>query len=247
MRAAIVLAVAAVLVAGCGSQSEPESTRPSSRNRSPGRSPQPRRTLSAVQVTVVDGDTNRRVKGVRVQIGRHAARSDRRGIAHIPLGRRAALVTIASKIGYGERAVRLSFRSHPKSTIRVYRPSRQWTMYGAGPTRTQAQPCDRGAAAVPGRLVARARHADRVSRGRRRRSRLHRQRPWDRACARHARRQRDLAPRHTAREDGRVSGRRRRRPSSSTGWTATCGSCAAPTGSCSGATRSAPPSSPRRS
>jgi outer membrane protein assembly factor BamB len=138
VRAAIVLAVAAVLAAGCGSQHEHAAV---VANAPPKPAlPHVRRTLSAVQVTVVDGDTNRRVKGARVQIGLHAARSDRRGIAHIPLGRRAALVTVASKIGYGERAVRLSFRSHPKSTIRVFRPSRQWTMYGAGPTRTQAQP-----------------------------------------------------------------------------------------------------------
>ena len=52
--------------------------------------------------------------------------------------RRTALVTTAEKTGYGERAVRLSFRTHPKSTVRIYRRSLQWAMYGADPQRTQA-------------------------------------------------------------------------------------------------------------
>jgi outer membrane protein assembly factor BamB len=99
-----------------------------------------RRTLSAVQVTVIDGDTNLRVTGVRVQIGPHAAQSDRHGVALLRLRRLASLVTVASKPGYGERAVRLPFNTHPRSTIRVYRASRQWTIYGAVPSRTQAQP-----------------------------------------------------------------------------------------------------------
>jgi outer membrane protein assembly factor BamB len=90
-------------------------------------------------VTVVDGDTNRRVRGARVSIGSRSARSNRQGVARIPLLRRAALVTHAVKLGYSRRSVRLSFRTHPKSTIRVYRRALQWTMYGAGPARTQAQ------------------------------------------------------------------------------------------------------------
>jgi outer membrane protein assembly factor BamB len=92
-----------------------------------------------VQVTVVDGDTNRRVRGARVTIGRRSARSDRHGVARIPLLRRAALVTTAVTPGYGRRAVRLPFRTHPKSTIHLYQRSLQWTMYGADAARTQAQ------------------------------------------------------------------------------------------------------------
>jgi outer membrane protein assembly factor BamB len=93
-----------------------------------------------VQVTVVDGDTNARIRGARVTVGRRSARSDNRGVAHVPLRRRGALVTVAAKSGYDERAVRLSFRRRPKSTIRIYRRSLQWTMYGADAGRTQAQP-----------------------------------------------------------------------------------------------------------
>ncbi|HEX3669647.1 MAG TPA: PQQ-binding-like beta-propeller repeat protein [Acidimicrobiia bacterium] len=151
MRRLGLLSLAVLLLAGCGSEARHASvTTPSKPAPAPRATPKPKPRpkpvahvppgMSAVQVTVVDGDTNRRVTGARVQIGRHAARSDRHGVARVKLGHRAALVTVASKPGYGERAVRLPFRTHPKSTIRVYRPSRQWTMYGAGPTRTQAQP-----------------------------------------------------------------------------------------------------------
>ena len=93
-----------------------------------------------MQVTVVDGDTNARVRGARVTIGDRSARSDRHGVARVPLPHRSALVTQAAKPGYAARSVRLSFRTHPKSTIRIYRRSLQWTMYGANPARSQAQP-----------------------------------------------------------------------------------------------------------
>jgi outer membrane protein assembly factor BamB len=132
--------VGAAFLAGCGARHEATTTVASPlrtvRHEAPAADVAP---PAAVQVTVVDGDTNRRVRGARVTIGRHSARSDRHGVARIPLGRRAALITQALKTGYGRRAVRLSFRIHPKSTIRIYRRSLQWTMYGADPGRTQAQ------------------------------------------------------------------------------------------------------------
>ncbi len=91
-------------------------------------------------MTVVDGDTNSRVRGARVTIGTHSARSNGHGVAFVPLPRRSSLVTQAVKPGYAAHAVRLSFRTHPKSTIRIYRRSLQWAMYGANPSRSQAQP-----------------------------------------------------------------------------------------------------------
>ena len=90
-------------------------------------------------MTVVDGDTNRRIPRARVTIGRRTAVSDRRGVAHVPILRRAALVTVAAKPGYAMRSVRLSFRTHPKSTIRIYRSALQWAMYGVDPQRSQQQ------------------------------------------------------------------------------------------------------------
>jgi len=93
----------------------------------------------AVQVTVVNGDTNARVAGALVTIGKRSARTNRHGIARVPAPR-TALVTVARKPSYTTRAVRLSFRQQPKSTMRIYRAAAQWPMYGAGPGRTQAQP-----------------------------------------------------------------------------------------------------------
>ena len=143
MRRLLPLLAGTALLVACGSQHEARRTTtrtvaatvtavPPTPDRAA-----PRRRK--VQVTVVDGDTNARVRGVRVSIGHRSAPSDRRGIAHVPLLRRAALVTTAAKHGYGKRSVRLSFRTHPKSTIRIYRRALQWTMYGASPARSQAQ------------------------------------------------------------------------------------------------------------
>jgi outer membrane protein assembly factor BamB len=137
------LLAGAAFLAGCGG-ARPEATTTATtppprtvRHEPPVPDVVPR--AADVQVTVVDGDTNRRVRGARVTIGRHSARSDRRGVARIPLLRRAAFVTHAVKRGYARNSVRLSFQTHPKSTIRVYQRSLQWTIYGAGPARAQAQ------------------------------------------------------------------------------------------------------------
>lgn len=141
MRRLAPLLAGAAFLAGCGAQHEAAPRRAAPPPRTVGHeTPAPDLVpMPAVQVTVVDGDTNRRVRGARVTIGRRSTRSDRHGVARIPLRRRAALVTRALKTGYGRRAVRLAFPTHPRSTIRIYRRSLQWTMYGADPGRTQAQ------------------------------------------------------------------------------------------------------------
>ena len=138
-KLALLLAGAGLLVVGCGSRHESVTTVSQVRTV---RHVDPVAGIpdQAVLVTVVDGDTNARVRGARVTIGRRSARSDRHGVARIPLPSHTALVTTASKNGYGERAVRLSFRARPKSTIRIFQRSLQWTMYGADARRTQAQP-----------------------------------------------------------------------------------------------------------
>ena len=93
-----------------------------------------------VHVTVVDGDRGTRVPGAFVRIGRRARISDRHGVARVHLKRRAALVVRVRRRGYAPAAQRFQFRNHPLRTVRVYQPKLQWTMYGVGPTRTQAQP-----------------------------------------------------------------------------------------------------------
>jgi outer membrane protein assembly factor BamB len=141
-KLALLLIGAGLLVAGCGSRHEAVTTTTTvSQVRTVSHvDPVPDVPVHSVQVTVVDGDTNTRVRGARVTIGRRSARTDRHGVAKIPLLRHTALVTAAIKSGYDERAVRLPFRTRPKSTIRIYRRSLQWTMYGADARRTQAQP-----------------------------------------------------------------------------------------------------------
>ena len=139
-KLALLLAGAGLLAVGCGSRPETVTTSVAQVRTVGHVDPVSDARSQAVQVTVVDGDTNARVRGARVTIGRSVARTDRHGVARIPLTQHTALVTAAIKNGYDERAVRLSFRTHPKSTIRIYQRSLQWTMYGADARRTQAQP-----------------------------------------------------------------------------------------------------------
>jgi outer membrane protein assembly factor BamB len=99
----------------------------------------PKPQLSRVLVTVVDGNTHKRVRGAVVEVGGRRARTDVDGVAKIPLRRHIALVTEVRSPGYLPLSVRLPFRTHPQSTVRVYRQSLQWPMYGVDASRTQAQ------------------------------------------------------------------------------------------------------------
>ena len=92
-----------------------------------------------VVVTVLNGDTNRRVAGARVNIGARTAFSDGDGQAIVEVHRRATLIVRASADGYRKRSQIFSFRRNGRRTIRIYRPALQWPMYGADPARTQAQ------------------------------------------------------------------------------------------------------------
>jgi outer membrane protein assembly factor BamB len=139
-KLALLLTGAGLLVVGCGSRHEAATTTVTQVRTISHVDPVPDVRPQSVQVTVDDGDTTARVRGARVTIGRRSAHTDRHGVAKIPLLRHTALVTAAIKSGYDERAVRLSFAKRPKSTIRIFRRSLQWTMYGADASRTQAQP-----------------------------------------------------------------------------------------------------------
>jgi outer membrane protein assembly factor BamB len=102
--------------------------------------PPPRPQGTNVLVTVVDGDTNTRVKGARVVIGAQGEYANVRGLASVRLKRRAALPVRVSKPGYGLRVVRMPFKQRRRVTVRLYRDALQWTMYGANARRTQAHP-----------------------------------------------------------------------------------------------------------
>ena len=93
-----------------------------------------------VLVTVVDGDTHRRLRGARVVIGRRADYANRRGLAAVKIKRRTALEVRVSKPGYTTRTVRMPFRQKREVTVRVYRKALQWTMFGGNARRTNAHP-----------------------------------------------------------------------------------------------------------
>ncbi|MEO5574893.1 MAG: PQQ-binding-like beta-propeller repeat protein [Gaiellaceae bacterium] len=106
--------------------------------RPPQRPTKPRPTK--VLVTVVDGDTHRRVKGARVVIGKRADYANTRGLASVKIKRRTALPVRVSKPGYALKVVRMPFKQKREVTVRLYRDTLQWTMYGANNQRTQAPP-----------------------------------------------------------------------------------------------------------
>ena len=102
--------------------------------------PLARPRITRVVVTVVDGDTHRRVRGARVVIGVRGDYANKRGRAYLPIKRRTALPVRVSKPGYGARIVRMPFKLRRRVTVRLFRPALQWTMYGANERRTQAPP-----------------------------------------------------------------------------------------------------------
>lgn len=114
---------------GGGSSAEPTATETGAEKAKP---------ATYVVVTVIDGDSNRRVPGAVVRIGDAAATTDRRGEAVLTAPRRSLTVE-ASAEGYTDRSQRFSFRESNRRTILVYRPALQWPMYGVNPARTQVQ------------------------------------------------------------------------------------------------------------
>ncbi|HET7566585.1 MAG TPA: PQQ-binding-like beta-propeller repeat protein [Gaiellaceae bacterium] len=92
-----------------------------------------------VVVTVLDGDRRVRVRRATVRVGGHAKRTNADGQAYIRVARRGVLpVTISAK-GFSTRILSVDFRPSPHQTLRIYRPSLQWPLYGVTQTRTQAQ------------------------------------------------------------------------------------------------------------
>ncbi len=89
-------------------------------------------------VTVVDGDTGRRVRGAVVRVGRFAGHANRKGNAAFRLKRRAPLLVSVAARGYEPRSTRMPFQRRRRVVVRVYQSGLQWPMYGAGPERTQA-------------------------------------------------------------------------------------------------------------
>ncbi len=104
--------------------------------------PAPARPKEAL-ITVVDGDLGTRVAGAGVTVGREQGVADARGLARVPLPRRASLRVSIEAPGYVERRFRLDLREKRRYTIRIYQEELQWPFFGATLARTQAQPAIR--------------------------------------------------------------------------------------------------------
>jgi outer membrane protein assembly factor BamB len=133
--------VVAGLAAACAGKGEPPKPLgaapvPPVRRESPGLS-----IVGPVRlvVTVVDGDRNVRVRNAVVRLWGKHARTGHDGAAEIVVPHRRPLTITIGARGFDTRTVWESFDSSRKVTVRVYRPDLQWPIYGATPTRTQAQ------------------------------------------------------------------------------------------------------------
>jgi outer membrane protein assembly factor BamB len=125
-----------LMLAGCGSHSTNEgwhakTTTPSARAEAG--------DWFTVAVTVLDGNTLRRVVHARVETGGKAGLTDRRGVADFAFRHAQALVTTVSAPGYTTKRLRLPFPRRPASTVKLYRTALQWPMYGVDAQRTQDQ------------------------------------------------------------------------------------------------------------
>jgi outer membrane protein assembly factor BamB len=136
MRRTIPLLAVVALVAGCGTSKRQAAAPAASTVRAP---PPAEPRVQKVQVDVADGDTRAPVRGARVRIGSATRLTDRHGVASFGVRRRAALPVTISRRGYATRTLRLWFRQHPRSGVRIYQPRLQWPMYGADAARTQSQ------------------------------------------------------------------------------------------------------------
>ncbi|MGH2933048.1 MAG: PQQ-binding-like beta-propeller repeat protein [Gaiellaceae bacterium] len=90
-------------------------------------------------VTVVDGDRNLRIRGALVHLWYRKAHTNRHGEATIRVPDRRNMTVSVSAPGYGARTLYEPFGKYRRITVRIYRPSLQWPMYGATPSRAEAQ------------------------------------------------------------------------------------------------------------
>src|ERR687884_1308821 len=90
-------------------------------------------------VTVLDGDLRRPIARAHVRLGRSAGTTNRRGKVFLRVRRRTASLVSVRARGYSTATRRLWFRRRPFAQFRIYQPKLQWPIYGATPTRTEAQ------------------------------------------------------------------------------------------------------------
>ena len=99
--------------------------------------PKPR--SQRVLVTVLDGDLRRPVARAHVRLGQSAGVTNRHGDVFLRVRRRTASLVSVRARGYSPATRRLWFRRRPWAQFPIYQPRLQWPIYGATPTRTEAQ------------------------------------------------------------------------------------------------------------
>jgi outer membrane protein assembly factor BamB len=131
IRAAAVSLALAGLAAGCaGGGSSPEPKPPSQASKKKG---------PLVYVSVIDGDTHRKITTATIQIAGRKDLVSRRAIGKLRIRRARPLQVTAWAPHYPKRTIRLAFNKRKWRTLFLYRPSLQWPMYGVDPARTQVQ------------------------------------------------------------------------------------------------------------
>jgi outer membrane protein assembly factor BamB len=143
LRLVAALAFVGVVV-GCGTAEEPSAPAkhgPEGKQVAPAPKPKrkPKSTRARLVITVVNGDTNRRVKRALVRIGRKQDGTNGHGVAEIVVRRRAPLNVTLRARGYNARTVRMPFHIRRKVTVRIFRKALQWPLFGVDPARSQAQ------------------------------------------------------------------------------------------------------------
>ena len=124
------------LAAACSLQTGLLAPESDSETATPKAKTKPKRTRALV--TVVDGDTHRRLDGARVVIGRRAGYANTRGLASVRLKSRRWLEVEVTKPGYIARTLSMPYSQGRKVTVKLYKRSLQWTMFGANARRTSA-------------------------------------------------------------------------------------------------------------
>ncbi len=133
-RGAVVIALVALL-AGCGGAQT--AAPPTTTTTAKPLHRYCRAVVANLVVTVLDGDTLQRVRGVRVRLLHRKEVTNPQGVAEFRGPERRLEVAVAAR-HYSAVHVRLNFRRR-RQTIRVYQKRLQWPLYGANAQRTQSQ------------------------------------------------------------------------------------------------------------
>ena len=124
-------------VAACGGVQRHAAT--TVHHAAPQRLPAHRARPAKLVVTVIDGDRNVRVRGALVHLWYRSAHTNGRGEATIHVSDRRDMAVTVRANGFASRTLWEPFGRFRRITVHLYRPSLQWPLYGATPSRSEAQ------------------------------------------------------------------------------------------------------------